>query len=337
MAKIAIVGTTTWGTALGIILARKGVSVRLWARTEKEAFAMNSSRSNATFLPGITFPERMSTFHSLPGVLRGIDMAIMAVPAQTMRTNISLVAGHLPDSAIILSVSKGLERDTALRMSQVISEEVSSMSHHVCSLSGPNLAKEIVQGLPATSIVACTDEELALKAQKLLTTRTFSVSVSKDIVGVELGGSLKNIMAMAAGLSDGLGLGDNARAALITRGMGEITELAVAAGAQPHTLYGPAGWGDLVVTCSSVLSRNHFVGLELAKGRSLTSITHSMKNIAEGVHTTVAARLLARRCGVQAPMIELIYDVLYNGLSPRRALMELLGFPDRRKSAPSMS
>lgn len=333
MSKVAIIGTTTWGTVLGIILAKKGVSIRLWARSEREASAMNSSRSNAMFLPGISFPERMSTSHSLPRVIKGTDMVIMAVPAQTMRVNMGLVAEHLQDNSIILSVSKGLERDTALRMSQVISGEVKSLSCHVCALSGPNLAKEIVQGLPATSIVACADENLAVKVQKILTTKNFCVSSSTDIVGVELGGSLKNIMALAAGLSDGLGLGDNARAALITKGMGEITELAVAAGAQPQTLYGPAGWGDLVVTCSSLLSRNHFVGLELAKGRSLKSITHSMKNIAEGVPTTAAAKLLAEKCGVRVPMIELIYNVLYNNLSPKQALLELLGFPARRESA----
>lgn len=336
MAMVAVIGTTTWGTALGIILARKGVSIRLWARSEREAFAMNSARSNAIFLPGITFPKRMTITHSLPHVLRGIDMVIMAVPSQTMRTNVRLVAKHLEDNTIVLSVSKGLERNTALRMSQVISEEIKPINCSVCALSGPNLAKEIVHGLPATSTVACTDEFTAMKAQKILSTRNFCVSSSTDIIGVELGGSLKNIIALAAGLSDGLGLGDNARAALITKGMGEITELAVAAGAQPQTLYGPAGWGDLVVTCSSVLSRNHFVGLELSKGRSLKSITHSMKNIAEGVPTTVAARLLAEKCGVQAPMIELIYNVLYNSLSPKQALLELLGFPAKRETALSV-
>lgn len=336
MSKVAIVGTTTWGTALGIILARKGVSVRLWARSEKEAFAMNSSRSNASFLPGITFPGRISISHSLPDVLKGMDMVIMAVPAQTMRTNIRVVAEHLQDNSIILSVSKGLERDTSLRMSQVILEELKTIDCFICALSGPNLAKEIVQGLPAASILACSDAEIAVKAQKILSTKKFCVNISTDIIGVELGGSLKNIIALAAGLSDGLGLGDNARAAIITRGMGEITELAIVAGAQPQTLYGLAGWGDLVVTCSSMLSRNHFVGLELARGRSLKSITHSMKNIAEGVPTTVAARILAAKYGVQAPMIELIYNVLYNRLSPKKALLELLGFPSNRESALSV-
>ena len=175
--------------------------------------------------------------------------------------------------------------------------------------------------------MACSDAEIAVRAQKILSTKKFCVNISPDIIGVELGGSLKNIIALAAGLSDGLRLGDNARAAIITRGMGEITELAIVAGAQPQTLYGLAGWGDLVVTCSSVLSRNHFVGLELAKGRSLKSITQSMKNIAEGVPTTVAARMLAVKYGVHAPMIELIFNVLYNRLSPKRALLELLGFP----------
>lgn len=336
MAKVAVIGTTTWGTALGIILARKGVSIRLWARSEREAFAFNSSRSNSLFLPGITFPKRMIVIHSLPHVLKGTDIVIMAVPAQTVRTNIRAVAEHLEDTTIVLSVSKGLERDTALRMSQVITEEIKSINSPVCALSGPNLAKEIVQGLPATSIVACIDEHTAVKARDILSTRNFCVSACTDIIGVELGGSLKNIIALAAGLSDGLGLGDNARASLITKGMEEITELAVAAGAEPQTLYGQAGWGDLVVTCSSVLSRNHFVGLELAKGRSLKSITHSMKNIAEGVHTTVAARLLAEQCSVRTPMIELIYNVLYKSLSPRHALLELLGFSAKRPTALSV-
>lgn len=331
MAKVAIIGTTTWGTVLGTILARKGISARLWARTEKEAFNMNSSRSNSLFLPGIRFPGKMSTSHLLPDVLKGADMVIMAVPAQTMRKNIRFVAQYIQGDPIILSVSKGLEMESALRMSQVISEEI---NYHacICALSGPNLAKEIVQGLPAASIVACPEEEVAVKAQQILTTRSFFVDISTDLIGVELGGSLKNIIALAAGLSDGLGLGDNARAAIITRGMEEISDLAVAAGAKSQTLYGLAGWGDLVVTCSSLLSRNHFVGFELAKGRSLKSITHRMKNIAEGVPTTAAAHLLARNLGVRAPMIELIYDVLYNSLSPRPALLELLGFAAKEKA-----
>ncbi len=333
MAKVAIIGTTTWGTVLGIILARKGVSVRLWARTEKEAFAMNSSRSNTSFLPGITFPQRISVSHSLPDVLREMDMVIMAVPAQTMRSNIRAAAKYLHYNSIVVSVSKGLERDTSLRMSEVISEELSISNKFVCVLSGPNLAKEIVQGLPAISILACSDAVIAAKGQKILSTRNFCVNISQDIIGVELGGSLKNIIALAAGLSDGLGLGDNARAAIITRGMGEITQLAIVAGAQPETLYGLAGWGDLVVTCSSALSRNHFVGLELGRGRSIKSITQSMKNIAEGVPTTVSARMLAAKYGVQAPMIELIYNVLYNRLSPKKALLELLGFPAKREKA----
>ena len=331
MTKVAIIGTTTWGTTLGIILARKGVSVRLWARTEKESFAMNSSRSNTSFLPGIAFPQRISVSHSLPDVLRDVDMVIMAIPAQTMRSNIRAAAEYLQDNSIVVSVSKGLERDTSLRMSEVISEELSISNNLVCVLSGPNLAKEIVQGLPAISILASRDAEIAAKGQKILSTRNFCVNISQDIIGVELGGSLKNIIALAAGLSDGLGLGDNARAAIITRGMGEITQLAIMAGAQPETLYGLAGWGDLVVTCSSALSRNHFVGLELGRGRSIGSITQGMKNIAEGVPTTVSARMLAEKYGVQTPMIELIYSVLYNGLSPKKALMELLGFPAKRE------
>lgn len=332
MAKIAVIGTTTWGTALGIILARKGISIRLWARSENEAFSMNSSRSNANFLPGIAFPKKMSVTCSLKRCLKGADMVILAVPAQTMRANIRLIAQYLESNTVLVSVSKGLERNTAMRMSQVILEEIKT-NGSVCALSGPNLAKEIVQGLPAVSILACADELTALKAQRILSTKNFFISTSTDIAGVELGGSLKNIIALAAGLSDGLGLGDNTRAALITKGMSEITGLAVAAGAQPQTLYGPAGWGDLVVTCSSVLSRNHFVGLELAKGRSLASITRGMKNIAEGVPTTVAARLLAEKCGVQVPMIELIYSILYNRLSPRQSLLELLGFSIKKRSS----
>lgn len=327
MSKVAIIGTTTWGTALGIILSRKGLSINLWSRSEKEAQAMNVSRTNALFLPGIIFPEKMAVTHSLSQALKGAEMLIMAIPAQTMRTNIQLVADYLEGDTVILSASKGLEKDTALRMSEVIFQELSGL-HNVslCSLSGPNLAKEIVQGLPAISIVACPEEDIAKRAQGILTTENFLVHTNADLVGVELGGALKNIIALAAGISDGLGFGDNARAALITRGMGEITELAVAAGAQPQTLYGMAGWGDLVVTCSSLLSRNHFVGMELARGKSLKSIMHDMKNIAEGVPTTAAAKLLAKKCNVEIPIIELIYDILYAGLSPRQAILELLGF-----------
>ena len=249
----------------------------------------------------------------------------MAVPSQAMRQNIRLVAEHLDEAMLIVSAAKGLEVGSSQRMSQVIAEEIEPrFQSNICVLSGPNLSQEILSDLPAATVVAAADEAVARKVQKLLTTPNFCIYTNTDVVGVELGGALKNIIALGAGIADGLGYGDNAKAALITRGLTEMTALGVALGANPLTFSGLAGLGDLIATCASPMSRNHYVGVELAKGRSLKEITDSMTGVAEGVSTTLVVWNLAREMGLEMPITETIYRVLYEGADLHQAATDLM-------------
>ena len=334
MPKIAIIGTTTWGITLGMVLARKGLEVRLWARTEQEAAELRSAGPNPPLLPGITFPSQLSITSSLSEALAGVDAIILAVPSQTMRWNIKLVTGYLKKSMLVISAAKGLEIDSGKRMSQVIAEEIDPRFwSNICVLSGPNLSREILRNSPAASVVAAGVDAVAQKAQKLLTTPNFCVYTNSDVTGVELGGALKNIIALGAGMADGLGYGDNAKAALITRGLTEISALGVALGASPLTFSGLAGLGDLVTTCASPLSRNHYVGVELTKGRPLKEISDTMNNVAEGITTTLVAWNLAQQLELEMPITENIYLVLYKDADPRQVLVELLGAEGRHELA----
>jgi len=322
---IAIVGTTTWGMTLGLILAGKGAAVRLWARTQEEAAALDRERENKARLPGFKFPDTLAVTASLEEALSAANLVILAVPSQHMRQNVRLAAEHLRKEHLVLSVAKGLELGTAKRMSQVIADEIDPRFHSkVCVLSGPNLAREIVRGLPATTVVAAYDTGVATRVQRIIASPLFRVYVNNDVVGVELGGVLKNVIALAAGMVDGLGLGDNTKAGLITRGLAEITRLGVAAGANPLTFAGLAGLGDLMATCSSPLSRNRYVGQELAKGRTLKELLASMTEVAEGVTATEAALKLAKDLDIEMPIAEEVYRVLYEGLDVRRAVSELM-------------
>ncbi len=325
MPKIAIIGTTAWGTTLGMVLAHKGLEVRLWARTEQEATEIRSAGPNPALLPDIVFPPQLSITSLLAEALADAKAVILAVPSQTMRQNIKLVAEHLNGSMLVVSAAKGLEIGSNKRMSHVIAEEIEPrFRSNVCVLSGPNLSREVLHGLPAATVVAAWDEAIARKAQKLLTAPKLCVYTNTDVIGVELGGALKNIIALGAGMADGLGYGDNAKAAFITRGLTEITALGVALGANPLTFAGLAGLGDLIATCASPLSRNHYVGVGLTKGRSLTEITDSMNGVAEGVSTTLVAWNLAQEMGLEMPITEKIYQVLYAGVDPRQAAAELM-------------
>ena len=332
MPKIAIIGTTTWGITLGVVFASKGLQVRLWARTEREATELRNGGPNRALLPGITFPPKLSITSSLSEALAGVKAVILAVPSQTMRQGIKLVAGHLKRSMLVVSVAKGLEIDSGKRMSQVIAEEIDPrFQSNICVLSGPNLSREILRNLPAVSVVAAEDEAVAREAQKLLTTPNFCVYTNNDVIGVELGGALKNIIALGAGMADGLGYGDNAKAAFITRGLTEMTALGAALGANPLTFSGLAGLGDLIATCASPLSRNHYVGVELTKGRSLKEIKDSMNGVAEGVSTTRAAWNLAQQLELEMPITEKIYQILYEGVDPHQVMVELLGAEGRHE------
>jgi len=334
MPKVAIIGTTTWGITLGVVLAHKGLEVRLWARTEKEASKLRNKGPDPHLLPDVTFPPQLSVTSSLSEALAYVNAIILAVPSQSMRQNILAVKYYLNKSMLVVSAAKGLEIGSNKRMSEVIAEEIDPrFQSNICVLSGPNLYKEVLHGLPASAVVAARDGAIARQAQKLLTTPNFCVYTNTDVVGVELGGALKNIIALGAGMVDGLGYGDNAKAAFVTRGLTEMAALGFALGANPLTLSGLAGLGDLIATCASPLSRNHYVGVELTKGRSLEEITASMAGVAEGVSTTVAVWNLAQQLGLGMPITEKIYQVLYNGVEPRQAIVELLGAGGRHELA----
>jgi len=323
--RVAVIGTTSWGTTIAIMLTRKGLTASLWARTEEEAEKLNREKGNAIRLPGFPFPEGLRATASLDEALDKARLVIFAVPSQDMRRNVRLVREYLGSSTLILSVAKGLEVESVKRMSQVLSEEIKTRFHpNICVLSGPNLSGEIARGLPAVTVVAAYDAGVAARVQKIMATPIFRVYTNTDVVGVELGGALKNIIALAAGMVDGLEYGNNTKAGLITRGLAEITRLGVAAGANPLTFAGLAGLGDLVATCASPLSRNRFLGQELAKGRDLKGILSSMTGIAEGVTTTVAALKLAGELNVEMPIAEQVFRVLFKGLDVRQAVSELM-------------
>jgi glycerol-3-phosphate dehydrogenase (NAD(P)+) len=311
MPKVTIIGNTSWGNTLGVLLSDKGAAVKLWARSEAEAKELNQGHRSYS-----------STSH-IGEALNGADLAIWAVPSQKLRENVSQAKNYLTNSMLLMSAAKGLEVDSGRRMSQVLAEEIApSLRKQICVLSGPNLAKEVAQGLPAAAVVAAQDVALAERARELMESPKFLLSTSDDVIGVELCGALKNIIALGAGMIDGLGLGDNAKGAFIAWGWTEVVSLGVALRARADTFYGLAGLGDLIATCSSTLSRNHYAGCELAKGRSLSEISASMPNVAEGVATTAAVHQLAKNQGLKLPIINLIYGILFEGLSPSRALID---------------
>ncbi len=311
MKKVAIIGATTWGNTLGQMLARKGIEVVLWARTEAEAGALKSREA------GMQSTAQPSISSSLEKVLDSAEAIIYAVPSQRLRQNVRLTSTFLGSSVTLVSAAKGLEAESGKRMSEVMTEEIpKSLSERICALSGPNLSKEINSGLPAVSVVACRNLEVAKQVQELLNSPGFSVYVSDDIVGVELCGALKNVIAIGAGVLDGLGLGNNAKAAFITLGWNEVVRLGLALGARSSTFYGLAGLGDLIATGSSPLSRNYHVGYELAKGKSLGEVRTSMTQVAEGIDTTIAAYRLVGKLRLTAPIIDLVYGVLFESLPP---------------------
>ena len=321
MAKIGVVGTTSWSTTLAILLARQGSDLRLWVRTEQEAALLRSQGENSRFVPGVKFPPNLLATASQAEAFHQADMLIIAVPSQTLRDNVR----NVRDSPVVVSVAKGLELHTGKRMSRILEEELPSSLHQgICAMSGPKLAREIISGKPPSTVVASGNQDSAQRAQALITSPRFRVYTNDDIVGVELGGALKNIIALGAGICDGLQYGDNAKAAFITRGLAEIARLGVAAGASPLTFAGLAGMGDLIATCTSTLSRNRYVGQMLAEGKSIQEIRRTMENVAEGIDTTAVAIALAEKLGVEMPIAQATYDVLFNRVPLRQAISELM-------------
>ncbi|MFA5375305.1 MAG: NAD(P)H-dependent glycerol-3-phosphate dehydrogenase [Dehalococcoidia bacterium] len=324
--KVAVIGSTSWGTTLAVILARKGIDVALLGFTAEEAKKLAAERENADRLPGVRFPPSLVPVGGIEEVLRGATLIIIAVPSQDMRRNIQQAKPYIALKTPIVSGSKGFEVDSAKRMTEVIIDELGAKyKPYVCALSGPNLSKEIAKGLPAASVVAAYDIKAAEAAQRILHSPSFQVYTSNDVVGVELGGALKNIVALGAGMVDGLGYGDNAKAAYMAHGLSEIAGLGVAMGADPLTFLGLSGLGDLLATCDSTLSRNHTLGEGIARGRSVKEMIESIGSTVEGVPTTAVALKISKELGVEMPITERIYRVLYEGLSPAKAMAELIG------------
>src|SRR5437762_764075 len=324
--RVTVVGTGSWGTTLAILSARQGLTTHLLTRTEEEAARLNEARENTRFLPGQPFPPHLHVTADAEQALDRCDMLLMVVPSQTMRANIRVLKPFLRSKPIIVSGAKGLELGTLLRMTEVLAQELGEeCQNRLAAISGPNLAREIVAGKPATTVIGSTNPEVAARAQMLLTGGRFRVYTNPDLIGVEFGGSLKNIIAVAAGMADGMDAGDSAKAALITRGLVEIGRLGMAAGASIFTFAGLAGLGDLIATCASPLSRNRTFGQELARGKTPEEVTDMMHGrVAEGVPTTAAARQLAARYSVEMPITEQLYGVLFEKKSPLEGLAALL-------------
>jgi glycerol-3-phosphate dehydrogenase (NAD(P)+) len=332
MQKTAIIGTTSWGITLGLLVARKGREVRFWTRTKREANQIRKNGVDKNRFPDVTLPESAMVSSDMAEIMDNVSEVILAVPSATMRQNILQVSPHLSRNTVIISASKGLEIGSNKRMSEIIAEDIDEHYHNnICVLSGPQLAREIMQDLPAASVIAADDLSTARKAQRLLTTPNFCVFTNSDVIGVELAGALKNILAIGAGIADGLGYGDNARAAFITRGLTEITALGMSLGANPLTFSGLAGLGDVIATCTSPLSRNHHVGVELSKGIPLAEVLDAMTEVAEGVNTTLVAKNLSEKLGLEMPITEKIHQVLYEDADPLQATIELMGGTTRHE------
>lgn len=328
MTNIAILGAGSWGTALATHLARIGHDVRLWARDAALAERLRNDRVNRGYLPEVTLPDNVVPTHDLRRALGNASIVVAAVPSHGCRAVLRAASPDLLPHAVIVSAIKGLEAGSLLRMSEVIAEEAGP-THRVVVLSGPSFAIEVAQQQPTAVLAASLENEAATIVQSEFRGPAFRLYGSSDVVGVELGGALKNVIAIAAGVVEGLGLGHNAQAALITRGLAEISRLIRAAGGRPETPAGLSGLGDLVLTCTGALSRNRHVGLELARGRSLAEILSGMRMVAEGVNTTVAALALGARYEVELPIATQMAAVLEDRSSVRTAIEALMLRPQR--------
>jgi glycerol-3-phosphate dehydrogenase (NAD(P)+) len=320
----AVIGGGSWGTALALQLARNGRDVRLWFHDPSLEKRVRRGRVNRTYLPGHRLPAAVQTTARLPVALEGATTVLVVVPSHHLRRVVRRCAPHLRRGAALLMASKGIENRTLLRMSQVAAEETGLPAARIASLSGPSFAREVALGHPTTVVIGARSAALARRLQEEMNGERFRVYRNADQVGVELGGALKNVVALAAGILDGLGYGSNTSAALLTRGLHEITRLAVALGGRRTTLAGLAGMGDLVLTCTGKLSRNRQVGVELGRGRSLREILADMKMVAEGVRTSRSARALSLRSGVEMPIVQQVHGILFRGRSPARAVQALL-------------
>lgn len=316
MTRAAVLGSGSWGTAYGKVLADAGTDVVLWARREELAVKVRESHENPDYLPGIVLPDNLTATSDAAEAVAGADFVVLAVPSQSLRANLADVAPHLSPDSVLVSLMKGVELGTLKRMSEVICEVAGVPRSRVAVVSGPNLAKEIALGQPAATVVACEDEGNALRLQAACNTTYFRPYTNLDVVGCELGGAVKNVIALAAGIAQGLGFGDNTTASLITRGLAETARLGVALGADPLTFSGLAGLGDLIATCSSPLSRNCTFGERLGRGEAMADLLAVPHQTSEGVKSCESILGLARAHGVDMPITEHVVGICHHGVLP---------------------
>jgi glycerol-3-phosphate dehydrogenase (NAD(P)+) len=340
MTKITILGAGSWGTSLAIVLSRTHHKheISLWARDATLAEILKRNRENSTYLPGVFLPVDVSVTSDLRSAVANAEILIGAMPSAHARSIYSLAGLELSPGAIVVSATKGLEPTTHLRMSKVIEQVLAGAgraesSQRLAVLSGPSFASEAARGEPTAIVLASAEDPLADRLQEEFASPTFRVYTNSDVPGVELAGAMKNVIAIAAGACQGLGFGTNAQAALITRGLAEMTRLSTALGGKTDTLFGLAGLGDLILTCTGALSRNRHVGVELGKGRSLTEILASMRMVAEGVGTTAALLALAREHDIDLPITEQVNAILHSGKAPKDAIRDIMDRPQKREAS----
>lgn len=324
--RIGVLGAGSWGTALASVLADKGYPVTIWAYEPEVAEEIRLHKENRTYLPGIYLPQSLMATSNLEDAVFKKDLLLFVVPSHVMRETARTVAPWIDSSCILVSASKGIENETYKTMTGVLQEEINHVAEErLAVLSGPSFAREVGKKIPTVVTAAARDEVIARRVQEIFSTHLFRVYSVDDVIGVEVGGAIKNVIAIAAGVVDGMEFGLNTRAALITRGLAEIRRLGVAMGANPHTFSGLSGMGDLILTCTGSLSRNHTMGQLLAEGKKLSDILKEQKTVAEGVKTAKSVYNLAAKLGVELPICNEVYQMLYGNNSPRDAVMRLMG------------
>ncbi len=333
MTKVAVFGAGSWGTAFSVVLADAGNEVSLWARRSEVAEEINRTRRNAEYHPDVELPVSITATHDVQEAAAGAEVVVLATPSQTLRTNLSSWAPHLPADAVFISLMKGVELGTLNLMSEVIAQETGAGPERIAVVSGPNLSAEIARREPAAAVVACADETVAVRLQEIIHTPAFRPYTSTDVLGCELGGAYKNVVALAVGMAVGLGFGDNSTASVITRGLAETARLAIRMGADPMTLMGLAGLGDLVATCSSPLSRNRTFGEKLGRGMTVAEITGGTHQVAEGVKSCQSLRELAAKHGVDAPLAQYVDEVVAGRMTAAEMMDAALGRPTKAETA----
>ncbi len=322
---VAVIGAGSWGTALALLAADKGYPVRLWVHGENNYRELSDNRENLTYLPGFPLPDNLTVTRDYEEALRGARLVISVAPSHAVRSVMKEAGPYIESDAVIVSASKGIENESLKMMDGVLKEVLPETLHNqLAFLSGPSFAKEVAQKLATVVVVSSSEEKVASYVQERLYTSYFRTYRNADVVGTEIGGALKNVMAIATGGIEGFGLGHNARAATITRGLTEMTRLGLRMGANPLTFQGLAGMGDLILTCTGGLSRNRRVGLEIGKGRKLQDILADMKMVAEGVKTSKSAFDLSRKIGIEMPIVEQVYEVLYHDVPMEKAIQSLM-------------